>query len=135
GDHLARRRFRAKEHTVQIDSHHRAPSVGRQVHARGRDARAVIVDEHIDTPEVLDRLRDHRLALGGVAYVDGGHLALAAGLDYLIADPSKILGVAAGNEHGSTTFRELLGNRLSDAGSAAGHDGYFAFDAEWIAQS
>ena len=132
---LARRRLRAEEHAVKIDSDHRAPSVGRQSHRRRRDTGAVIVDQHVETAELLDRLGHHLVALLGVADVDLRHLAFAAGLANFVAHLLEVLDLAARDQHGRAAQRELFCDRLADSGSAAGHNRNFAFDTEWIVQN
>ncbi len=84
---------------------------------------------------MLDRLGDHLVALVGVADVDLRHLAFAAGLADFVAHALEVLDLAARDQHRRSALRELLGDRLADPGSAAGHDGNFAFDTEWIVQN
>src|SRR5271156_1526401 len=92
---LARRRLRAEEHAVEIDSDHRAPSVGREIERRRRDTGAVIVDQHVKAAEMLDRLGDHLVALIGVADVNLRHLAFAASLADFVAYALEVLDLAA----------------------------------------
>src|SRR5579872_1785335 len=131
-DELTCRRLGAEEGAVEVDADHRAPSVGRQIEARRGDARAVIVDEHVDAPEMLDRGFDHRVALVGLAHLDGGELAGAAGLTDVVAHLGEIFHVAARDQHLGAARAEFLCDRFSDTGAAAGYDGHFAFDAEDI---
>src|SRR5258705_4678188 len=129
---LTRRRLRAEKHAVEIDSDHRPPSVGRQIHARRRDTRAVIVDQHVEAAEMLDRLGDHLVALVGVADVNRGHLAFAASLADFVADLFEVFDLAARYQHGRSRRRELLGDRLANSGPSTGYDSNLAFDTKRI---
>src|ERR1700721_1538620 len=68
----------------------------------------------------------------GAADVVRGHLAFAAGLANFVAHALEVLDLTAGDQHRRSVRRELLGDRLADSGSAAGHNRNFAFDTEWI---
>ncbi len=48
---------------------------------------------------MLNRLFDHRIALVGLAHIDGGEFADAAGLADVVADLGEIFHVAARDEH------------------------------------
>src|SRR5208282_714851 len=134
-DELAGRRLRAEEHAVEIDSDHRAPSVGREIQRRRRDTGAVIVNQHVEAAELLDRLRHHLVALLGVADVDLSHLAFTACFANFVAHALEVFELAARDQHRRAAQRELLGDRLANSGSATGHDRNLAFDTEWILQN
>ena len=95
----------------------------------------MIVDQHVEAAELLDRFGDHFVALIGVADVHLRHLAFAAVLANLVAHALEVLELAARDQNGRTAHRELLGDRLADSGSAAGYNCDFAFDTKWILQN
>ena len=133
-DELAGGGLGAEEHAVEVDRNHRAPSVGREFEAGRGDARAVIVDHHVEPAEVLDRLGHQRVARLGVAHVAYGHLALAAGLADSVAHGLQMAGVATRDQHGRSAQRELARDHGADSGAAAGYDCDFAFYAEYVFQ-
>src|SRR5208282_5385288 len=102
---------------------------------RRRDTGAVIVNQHVEAAELLDRLRHHLVALLGIADVNLSHLAFAACFANLVADALEVFDLAARDQHRCTAQRELLADRLADSGSATGHDRNLAFDTEWILQN
>src|SRR5271167_3817358 len=134
-DELARGRLRAEENAVEVDSDHRAPSVGREVERRRRDTGAVVVDQHVEAAEMFDRLRDHLVALLGVADVNLRHLAFTTGLANFVAHALEVLDLAARDQHRRAALGELFGDRLADPGTATGHNRNFAFDTKWILQN
>src|SRR5260370_23360202 len=95
----------------------------------------MIVNQHVEAAKMLDRFGDHLVALIGVADVNLGHLAFAAGLADFVAHALEILDLAARNQHRRSACRELLGDRLANPGAAAGHNRNFAFYTEWIVQN
>src|ERR1700683_1957376 len=100
--------------------------------ARRGEAGAVIVDQHVEAPEMFYRRLDHRVALLGLAHIGRGHFAGPAGFADLIADFFEVFDFAARDYHLGAARAEFLGDRFPDAGSAAGHDGHFVFDADWV---
>ena len=81
---------------------------------------------------MLDCGLDHRIALVGLAHLDGGEFADAAGLADIVANLGEIFHVAARDEHLGAARREFLRDRFADSGAAAGYDGHFSFHAEYI---
>src|SRR5208283_1547993 len=133
-DKLPGSRLRAKKGAVEVDRDHRAPAIGREVHAGRRDTAAVIVDHDVEAAEMLDRRGDHLVAFGGVADVDHEHLASATELANFVTHRLKMGGVAAGDQHGGAAQREFARDRDPDSSSAAGDDRNFACNAENVFQ-
>ena len=84
-----------------------------------------VVDEHVDAPELGDRVRRHGLAARHVGGVEGN----AAGAPARGADGVDRLGRVAdiGGDHGGTFARQRLAIGAAQAPPAAGDDGDLPF--------
>ena len=121
-DHFARRRLRAQEGADDIDVEHRAQHGKRRVQEVFLRADTGIVDRNVGRPELAQRKRDHRVDLGGLAYVGATGGRSAARRDNLCAYGPHRIHVEVRAHHARAFLREPPCRRRTNAGSGAGDD-------------
>src|SRR5207248_6161829 len=109
---------------------HGVPTVDRDVLGLGTKRGTGVVDHDVEVAPLGDRALHHRLHLVLLADVDRGRKRPASEVGDLLARRLEVLELTAAESDVGTRACELDGDRLADAGAAAGDDGGLAVERE-----
>jgi len=114
--------MRADERAGEIGVDHGVPLGGAQCVGRLADVNAGIIDENIEAAMPRRSFIDQRTAGGFARHIDLGEFGFAAGLGDAPHSYFALLGIAPGEDHGSTSGCEAFRQAEPDAAIAAGDD-------------
>ena len=126
-DHLRADRAAAVPQPVDVDVPHGAPLLVGHLERGAVEARAGVVDEHVDRPELVRDPLDHRVDAAGVGHVErhGEHAELARGL-------CRALVVAGGDRGARARLGQRAGEREAEPAVAARDDRDAAVEPERV---